>query len=55
MRAAAIRAEVDDLFCVFEAPTFRALADWYEDFTEVPEAQVTRYLEQAQPAAVRIA
>lgn len=55
MRAAAIRAEVDDLFCVFEAPAFRALADWYDDFTEVPETQVTRYLEQAQPAAVRIA
>jgi predicted phosphoribosyltransferase len=55
MRAAAIRADVDHLFCVFEAPAFCALADWYEDFTEVPEAQVTRYLEQAQPAAVRIA
>ncbi len=55
MRAAAIRAEVDHLFCVFEAPTFHRLADWYEDFTEVPAAQVTRYLEQAQPAAVRIA
>ena len=55
MRAAAIRAEVDDLFCAFEAPAFHRLADWYEDFTEVPEAQVTRYLEQAQPAAVRIA
>ena len=55
MRAAAIRAEVDDLFCVFEAPSFHKLSDWYQDFTEVPEAQVTRYLEQAQPAAVRIA
>jgi putative phosphoribosyl transferase len=55
MRAAAIRAEVDNLFCAFEAPAFRALADWYDDFTEVTDSAVTRYLEQAQPAAVRIA
>lgn len=52
--AGALRHEVDEFICLHELPHLDAVADWYFDFSPVPDQQVIWYLEQAQPSAIRV-
>jgi putative phosphoribosyl transferase len=45
---AALRGEVDEVVCLHEPPDLEAIALWYEDFRQVPDAQVVRILEDAR-------
>ncbi|HSD90333.1 MAG TPA: phosphoribosyltransferase family protein, partial [Kofleriaceae bacterium] len=45
---AALRREVDEVVCLHEPPDLEAVALWYEDFRQVPDAQVLRILEDAR-------
>jgi putative phosphoribosyl transferase len=45
--AQALRADADEVVCVQEPVGFRAVGQWYEDFDQTPDAEVTRLLLEA--------
>jgi len=45
---AVLRREADEVVCLHEPPDLEAIALWYEDFRQVPDAQVLRILEEAR-------
>jgi len=46
--AAAIREEIDEIVCLSEPPTFRAVGLWYDDFTQTTDQEVLAALERAR-------
>ncbi|POX41469.1 phosphoribosyltransferase [Streptomyces sp. Ru73] len=45
--AAALAEEADVVLCLSKPPDFRAVGEWYEDFTQVSDEDVLRTLERA--------
>ncbi len=48
----AIRAEADELVCIAEPESFRAVSQWYDDFSEVSDDDVRALLERANIATL---
>lgn len=48
--ARAMSAEADALVCVHQPPGFRAVGEWYDDFAQVPDADVIAALDAFRPA-----
>ncbi|GAA0459093.1 phosphoribosyltransferase [Streptomyces olivaceiscleroticus] len=44
--AAALAAEADDVLCLSRPPDFRAVGEWYEDFTQVSDEDVIGILQR---------
>lgn len=47
--AESIRPETDDLICLLTPANFEAVGLWYRNFEQVPDEEVLRLLEEAQP------
>lgn len=45
---ARLRGEVDELVCLHAPPTMFAIGQWYRDFQQVPDEEVTRLLDLAR-------
>ncbi|HEY6892861.1 MAG TPA: phosphoribosyltransferase [Rhodanobacteraceae bacterium] len=48
-----LRAEVDDVVCAFTPEPFRAVGLWYDDFTQVSDAEVRSLLDAAWESEAR--
>lgn len=48
---AALRVDVDEVVCLDSPEWFLAIGIWYDDFSQTPDEQVVRLLEQAAAAA----
>jgi predicted phosphoribosyltransferase len=50
-----LRAEVDDVVCLLTPRDFRAVGIFYEDFPQLSDEDVRRFLEDAWRKGARIA
>jgi putative phosphoribosyl transferase len=50
-----LRREADDVVCVMVSQSLRSIGEWYEDFSEVADAEVTALLAGAGTAGARAA
>jgi putative phosphoribosyl transferase len=46
-----LRREVDELVTLLEPDDFQAVGEWYDDFSQTTDAEVTRLLAQAKESA----
>lgn len=50
-----LKPEVDELVCVYAPPSFRGVGQFYDDFSQVSDAEVIELLKRAKPSVVQSA
>jgi putative phosphoribosyl transferase len=48
-----LRSEVDDLVCIYTPESFYAIGQFYSDFSQVTDDEVTELIRRANQPAVR--